>query len=67
MDLISHIKNRGLRVAWVARKAGVSRPTIYELAKPCSNPNIKTVIAVANVLGIEATAIRDDLKRDGHD
>jgi DNA-binding phage protein len=61
MDIIAHIKSRGMTVAAVARMAGVTRPTIYELADPASNPTMKTIKAVAKVLDLSPAQIRPDL------
>lgn len=61
MDIIAHIRDRGMTVAAVARMANVSRPTIYELADPSANPTLKTVTAVAGILGLTPAQIRPEL------
>lgn len=61
MDIIAHIKERGMTVSAVARMAGVTRPTIYELGDMTKNPNLKTIKAVASVLGLTPAQIREDL------
>ena len=53
MDIIEHIKSRGMTVAAVARMAGVSRPTVYALSDPDRKPALHTVIAVARVIGVK--------------
>ena len=61
MDILAHIKSRGMTVAAVARMAGVTRPTIYELSDPTSNPTMKTIKAVAKVLDLSPAQIRPEL------
>lgn len=61
MDIIKHIKSKGMTVAAVARMAQVSRPTIYALANANVSPRAKTVAAVASILGVSAADIRPEL------
>lgn len=61
MDIIAHIKSRGMTVSAVARMSGVTRPTIYKLQHADYNPHINTVEAVARVLGLGIAEIRPEL------
>jgi DNA-binding phage protein len=61
MDILQHIKSRGMTVSAVARLSGVSRPTIYELADPKHKPSLETVVNVCRVVGIHPSEIRPEL------
>jgi DNA-binding phage protein len=61
MDIIAHIKNRGMTVAAVARMAGVSRPSVYALNEPDHKPALATVLSVARVIGLKPVDIRPEI------
>ncbi len=61
MDILAHIKDRGMTVTGVARIAHVSRPTIYALNDPTSKPALATVVAVAKAIGVKPSDIRPEL------
>ena len=61
MNIIEYIKSQGMTVAAVARKAGVSRPTVYSLNDPAHSPELSTIIAVAKAMDISPSAIRPEL------
>ena len=61
MDITILIRTQGFTVAEVARLANVSRPAIYDLGNPACNPTMKTVRAVAEVLGVAPSQIRPEL------
>lgn len=61
MDIIAHIKAKGMTVSATARMAGVSRPTLYVLGNPEHKPELETVVAVARVLGLSPADIRPEL------
>jgi DNA-binding XRE family transcriptional regulator len=61
MDITRLIRTQGFTVAEVARLANVSRPAIYDLGNPACNPTMKTVRAVAAVLGVAPSQIRPEL------
>lgn len=61
MDIIQHIKSRGMTVAAVARMAGVSRPAIYALRDPDHKPALQTVLAVAKAIGIAPSDIKPEI------
>ena len=61
MDIIAHIKSRGMTVAAVARMAGVSRPAVYALNNPDHKPALETVVSVARAIGVTPADIRPEL------
>lgn len=61
MDIIAHIKERGMTVAAVARKAGVSRVAVYALRDPNHKPALDTVVSVARAMGVSPSDIRPEL------
>lgn len=61
MDIIAHIKSRGMTVAGVARVAGVSRPSIYALNDPAHKPALETVLSVAKAIGVTPADIRPEI------
>jgi lambda repressor-like predicted transcriptional regulator len=61
MDIARLIRTKGFTVAEVARLANVSRPAIYDLGNPEKNPTMKTVRAVADVIGVSPAEIRPEL------
>jgi DNA-binding phage protein len=62
MNVLEHIKARGMTVASAARMAGVTRPTIYALANPKYDPSVKTLVAVAKAIGMKPSDIREELR-----
>jgi DNA-binding XRE family transcriptional regulator len=60
MNIIQHIKSRGMTVSAVARLADVSRQAIYDLAKPGHNPSMATVHRICGVVGIKPEDIRQE-------
>jgi len=63
MDIAYLIRTHGLTVAEVARRANVSRPAIYDLGNPNKNPTMKTLCAVADVIGVNPAQIRPELEK----
>jgi DNA-binding XRE family transcriptional regulator len=61
MDIIEHIKSRGMTVAAAARLAGVSRQTIYALGDQDYDPSVKTVVSVARAIGVTPSQIKPEL------
>jgi lambda repressor-like predicted transcriptional regulator len=61
MDILAHIKERGMTVASVARIAGVSRVAVYALRNPKHKPALETVISVARAMGVQPSQIRPEL------
>jgi lambda repressor-like predicted transcriptional regulator len=61
MDIIAHIRSRGMTVAGVARLAGVSRPAVYALNDPDHKPELATVVAIAKAIGVSPAEIRPEL------
>ena len=61
MDIIAHIKARGMTVAAVARSANVSRPAVYALRDPAHKPALETVVSIARALGVSPADIRPEL------
>ena len=61
MDILAHIKSRGMTVAGIARVAGVSRPAVYALNDPAHKPALETVVSVAKALGVKPSDIRQEL------
>ncbi len=61
MDILAHIKSRGMTVAGIARVAGVSRPAVYALNDPAHKPALETVVSVAKALGVKPSEIRPEL------
>jgi lambda repressor-like predicted transcriptional regulator len=61
MDIIAQIKDRGMTVAAVARKAGVSRVAVYALRDGKHKPSLETVVAIAKAMGVPPSVIRPEL------
>lgn len=61
MDIIKHIRDRGMTVAAVARMAGVSRVAVYALRDQAHKPALETVVSVARAMGVKPSDIRDEL------
>jgi DNA-binding phage protein len=61
MDIIKHIKSRGMTVAGVARVACVSRPAVYAMNDPTHKPELATVVAIAKAIGVSPADIRPEL------
>jgi DNA-binding phage protein len=61
MNITHLIRTQGFTIAEVARLANVSRPAIYDLGDPAKNPTMKTLRAVADVIGVHPSQIRPEL------
>lgn len=48
---------QGMSIAALARAAGVSRPTIYEIEKRRSSPSVETMGRLAKALGVTVDAL----------
>lgn len=46
------IEDRGLRLSWVASRAGISRVTLYRVLSGGSDPHLDTVRRLAMALGV---------------
>lgn len=44
---------RAKGMADIAKQTGLSRKTLYRTLSPKGNPNLKTLIAIVNALGVE--------------
>jgi DNA-binding phage protein len=62
MDIIAHIKAKGMTVRSVCRVAGISRQGFYSAIAPDGNPSTKTVAAIARALDLSPSDIRPELK-----
>jgi DNA-binding phage protein len=62
MDIIQHIRARGMTVRAVCKAAGVTRQTFYNVIKPGGgNPKVETITAIARAAGVAPADIRPEL------
>lgn len=59
--IVTLIRDHGMTIADVSRRAGVSRPTIYALARPGYRPSVDVIVAVAKAIGCAPWDIRPEL------